>query len=290
MDANINSGEQTITSLPEKTIITPPWVSHSKSNMEEEKTSNINVNLSNKDVNVHMGDGSSTTTVDTTAVPPPPLHLSPPKTSTILPISILVVSPTFQAVMNEPITSLFSSQSIEVENTVNIEEEDEYDFMVGFGDLEFNPHENDVPNNAGDLKKTDIPDKTTYVLGYGHLKTFLDAYFAHLATIDIDLSTDFNISLRVPKPLLKGKISIKDFEYGEIMHDPLGYVFIRKGKKESRKKFLFRVDDVESYSNTHLTSILLHINNCQRNKNEDRAKIRKIIHWYMKIREVCYIQ
>lgn len=43
----------------------------------------------------------------------------------------------------------------------------------------------------GDLKKNDIPDKATYVLGYGHLKTFLDAYFAHMALTDIDLSTHF---------------------------------------------------------------------------------------------------
>lgn len=61
---------------------------------------------------------------------------------------ILDVSLTFQVVMNEPITSLFSSQSIEVDNTVTNEEENEDDFMVGFGDLEFNPNENDVPNNV----------------------------------------------------------------------------------------------------------------------------------------------
>lgn len=51
------------------------------------------------------------------------------------------------------------------------------------------------------------------------------------------------------------------------------------------KKFLFRVDYVEIYSNSHLTSIVLRINNYQINENEDRAKIMNIIHWYMKIWE-----
>lgn len=78
VNANINSCEQTITSLPEKTIVTPPKVLHSKSNMEEDETLNINENLSNKDVNVNMGYGSSITAIDTTVVPPPPPHTSPP--------------------------------------------------------------------------------------------------------------------------------------------------------------------------------------------------------------------
>lgn len=44
----------------------------------------------------------------------------------------------------------------------------------------------------GNLRKTQIIDKTTCILGYGHIKTILDAYFANLALIDIYLSTLFN--------------------------------------------------------------------------------------------------
>ncbi|CAH1416732.1 unnamed protein product [Lactuca virosa] len=126
---------------------------------------------------------------------------------------------------------------------------------------------NDLVSTAllmGDLKYNDNPDKITYVLGYGHLKTFLDDYFAHLALTDIDLSNHFNRRLKVPKALLKGKISIKDYDDVKIVHDHFGVVLIGKGTKKRRKKFLFHVDDVERYSNTYLISILLHINNCQK--------------------------
>lgn len=98
--------------------------------MEEDKTSNINVNLYNKYVNVTMGVVSLTFIINTTIVPPPP------QTSTIPPTSTIVVSPTYKVVMNEHITSLFLSQSIEVEKIVNEEEADEDDIMVIFADLQ----------------------------------------------------------------------------------------------------------------------------------------------------------
>lgn len=106
-----------------------------------------------------------------------------------------------------------------------------------------------------------------------------------MALTNIDLSIIFN-QKKVPKVLLKGKISIKDYEDGEIIHDPFEVLFAGKAKKGNKKKFLFRTDDVERYSNQHLSSIMLRINNCERNENEDRVEIRKIILWYMEIQKV----
>ncbi|CAH1446868.1 unnamed protein product [Lactuca virosa] len=138
----------------------------------------------------------------------------------------------------------------------------------------------------GDIRKAQIPDKATYIHGYRYIKTFVDAYFADSEIIYIDLSTLFNQKSKVPTTLLKGNINLKDYKDGEIFHDPFGFVFIGKGKKGNKKKFLFHTDDVEMYSNQHLSRILLHINNCQRKENEDRAKFRKIIMWYMEIWKV----
>lgn len=72
----------------------------------------------------------------------------------------------------------------------------------------------------------------------------------------------YNNVSKVPKELLKGKISIKDYEDGEIIQDPFGVVFNGKGKNGIKKKFLLRIDDVERYSNSHHSSILLRNNNC----------------------------
>lgn len=57
---NINSVEQPSTSIPEKMKFAPPKVSHYESNMEDEESLNINVNLSNKETNVNVGEGMQT--------------------------------------------------------------------------------------------------------------------------------------------------------------------------------------------------------------------------------------
>ncbi|CAI9284796.1 unnamed protein product [Lactuca saligna] len=100
-----------------------------KPNIGKDKSSNIHENLSNKDLNVTMGEENSTSDIDTSTVPSPPPS-SPQPTSTIIPRTVPVVSPTFQGVINEPVTSLFSSQSTYQETPNNEDEED--DEMVGF--------------------------------------------------------------------------------------------------------------------------------------------------------------
>lgn len=54
--------------------------------------------------------------------------------------------PTFQGVINETITSLFSSQSTDQDPLNNEYEED--DEIVGFVELEIDPEENNVDDNA----------------------------------------------------------------------------------------------------------------------------------------------
>ncbi|CAI9299835.1 unnamed protein product [Lactuca saligna] len=120
--------------------------------MEEEKTSNINENLSNKDVHVNMGEGRTTietstigtTTFNTTTIPPP---TSPLASSMIIPISTCGVSPTFFKMMQEAITTLFSSQSTDVDQGVHEEENDD-DLMVAFANMHFNLQEDDMHDIA----------------------------------------------------------------------------------------------------------------------------------------------
>ena len=91
--------------------------------------------------------------------------------------------------------------------------------MMNFNDLI------STPKLMGDLNKSQILDKAAYIIEYGHIKAFLDAYFVHLALIDNDLSIIFNKRPEVPNDLLKGKMNNEDFEYGEIIHKPLGVEF-----------------------------------------------------------------
>lgn len=59
-DTNIDSSKPIITSIPEQTIVAPPEVHISMSNMEDGRTSNITKILSNKDSHVTTGVGSLT--------------------------------------------------------------------------------------------------------------------------------------------------------------------------------------------------------------------------------------
>lgn len=141
MDINIDSGEPISTSSPATTTINPPEGPSSKSNMKEDISSNIHEHLSYKDSNVNMGEGHSTYIVDSSTITPPPS--SPPPTSTITLTTILALSPTFASIINEYLTSLFSSQSTNQELKTNDEDE-----MVEFSMLGCNPEEEDVNDNV----------------------------------------------------------------------------------------------------------------------------------------------
>ncbi|CAI9292929.1 unnamed protein product [Lactuca saligna] len=95
---------------------------------------------------------TTTTTVETsivtttikTFVVTPPQPTSPPPTSVTPPSSTTTFSPTFVGVIQEPIATLFSSQSTEPEKTITEAEADDDDVMVSFVELQFNLDEDDI--------------------------------------------------------------------------------------------------------------------------------------------------
>ncbi|CAI9288155.1 unnamed protein product [Lactuca saligna] len=82
-------------------------------------------------------------------------HVTRKDTSTTLPsfvtTSLDTNSPTFDNILNQPITSLFSSQSTELpgthEEAHHSSDDDESVFGGTFGDIQFDPEEENIPDN-----------------------------------------------------------------------------------------------------------------------------------------------
>ncbi|CAI9296469.1 unnamed protein product [Lactuca saligna] len=72
------------------------------------------------------------------------IALLPPQTFIIPPTSTTPFSPTFDIMMQEPITTLFSSQFTESKNSISEDEAYNNDMMVSFVEMQFNPEEDDV--------------------------------------------------------------------------------------------------------------------------------------------------
>ena len=64
---------------------------------------------------------------------------------------------------------------------------------------------------------------------------------------------------------------------------PLGIVFVGKSKQGKITKYLFQACDVERYTPTHYTNLLVWMNNCAKNNDGDKAELGKVINWYTKI-------
>ncbi|CAI9281178.1 unnamed protein product [Lactuca saligna] len=109
--------------------------------MEEDRSSRIIENLSNKDLNVNMGENPSTSAPDSSSVLPTPSSIQP--NSIIPPTKFPFNSPTFEGIMTQPIDALLSSQSTDQDMTNN--EEDE---TIKFYELEFDPKEEDVEDHT----------------------------------------------------------------------------------------------------------------------------------------------
>lgn len=77
----------------------------------------------------------------------------------------------------------------------------------------------------GDLNNNQVQDKTQYIIGYSHTKSFIDYYFSHLALIYNGFANSFKKKPNVPKTILKGKENIDDYGDDEILSQPGGVVF-----------------------------------------------------------------
>ncbi|CAI9270122.1 unnamed protein product [Lactuca saligna] len=123
-------------SIPETTVIFTPEVSIAKSRsiFEEVRTSNLSENFS-KDA----AQGLFIFTPFETFVSIPPTSTIPPTSATI--------SPTFEHILNQPITSMFSSQSTDTAKPTSPTETDHEGFRGTFEDLEFQDEEEDFPNH-----------------------------------------------------------------------------------------------------------------------------------------------
>ncbi|CAI9286464.1 unnamed protein product [Lactuca saligna] len=157
-NTTITHGEQPKIYTPKQTMVKPLGVSTTESIIEEVRTSGITANISNMDANFNKGDGVlnneaqgnpslivsttfETSVVDTTISLP--RFLIP--TSSEIPTS--THSPTFDNVMQQPITSLFPSQSTKTLKTGHDDETDDGEFMVSFANIEFDFEEENTPDH-----------------------------------------------------------------------------------------------------------------------------------------------
>lgn len=85
-------------------------------------------------------------------------------------------------------------------------------------------------------------------------RLFLECYYE---ITNIDLAIAIKKFAKVPRNLAKEKLNINEFKDGEIIHQPYGVVFQGKNKKGTLTKFLFQITDLERYTTSHYTNILI---------------------------------
>ncbi|KAL7610158.1 hypothetical protein Lser_V15G11463 [Lactuca serriola] len=133
------------------------------------------------------------------------------------------------------------------------------------------------------LQETE-PD--VFNLGCRHIKVFLENYFECLAQTDIELAIVKGIDITAPMAPTKKQVELKKYEDGEICLKPLGIVFAGKDKAGRAKRFLFQTSEVERYTNSQYTNLIVRMNHCKKNSEGDKKEIKKVISWYMEIRRV----
>ena len=66
-----------------------------------------------------------------------------------------------------------------------------------------------------DVMKLLENNKDDFLIGFAHIKVFIDNYFDCLSITDIELAMVVNKISKVPQSFLKGKINIDEYEDGE---------------------------------------------------------------------------
>lgn len=68
----------------------------------------------------------------------------------------------------------------------------------------------------GEMDKSHVHEKyhTSFIIGNGYIKSFIDCYYAYIVVTYIDLSMEVNKRSKVPKTLLIGKLNIEDYKDG----------------------------------------------------------------------------
>ncbi|CAI9285209.1 unnamed protein product [Lactuca saligna] len=152
-------GDHSKISTPIKDAVIPPGVSNTKLVTKEVRTLGIPANISNMDTNGTMGEGvlnneaqgnptiAISSTFDTSTISTNiylPLFVS--TISTTLPPT--THSPTYHQILQQPITSLFPSQSTDGPKIVNDDDTTvDGEFTGTFDDLEFDPEEENIPDH-----------------------------------------------------------------------------------------------------------------------------------------------
>ena len=120
-------------------------------------------------------------------------------------------------------------------------------------------------------------------LGLGHIKLFIDNYYDCLALADVELTFSMGKEITVPQLVLKIQADLKMYVDWEICMKQLGIFFVGKSKKGKQTKFLFQSCDVERYTTSLYTNLIVCMNSCKKNNEADKAELKKVKNWYAEI-------
>lgn len=79
-----------------------------------------------------------------------------------------------------------------------------------------------------DISKLQLKRKEDFLIGFAHIKLFIDNYYEYLALTNVELALAIGKHITVPQPMLKSQASLKSYEDGEICLKPLGIMFVGK--------------------------------------------------------------
>lgn len=139
-----------------------------------------------------------------------------------------------------------------------------------------------------DVSKLQITSKEDFLIGFCHIKLFIDNYYSYRVLTYVELALAMEKQIIVPQSLMKIQAILKGFEDVEICLKPLGNAFIGKNKKGKNIKFLFQSCDGERYTYPHYTNLIVRMNSCVKNNDGNKVEIKKIINQYAEVQRTIY--